>query len=122
MQVLGRRSCMFPDMMFEREPHNLLLPRQVGCHEAFLKGNKLCTVMELASSGDLKNCIRRQREDLRVPFPEEMVWNVTLQVARGLSALHAKNVIHRDVKPANIFLCDHKFIKIGDLGVAKRLM
>jgi len=97
-------------------------PQIVGCHEAFLKGNKLCTVMELASSGDLKNCIRRQREDLRVPFPEEMVWNVTLQVARGLSALHAKNVIHRDVKPANIFLCDHKFIKIGDLGVAKRLM
>lgn len=43
------------------------------------------------------------------------------QVCRGLSALHAKKFIHRDVKPTNIFLCEHKFIKIGDLGVAKTL-
>jgi len=97
-------------------------PQIVRCHEAFLKDAKLCTVMELACSGDLKHCIRRQREHIRMGFPEEMVWNVCLQVCRGLAALHAKNVIHRDVKPANIFLCEQKFIKIGDLGVAKALM
>ncbi|KAG1667554.1 hypothetical protein FOA52_014634 [Chlamydomonas sp. UWO 241] len=97
-------------------------PQIIRCHEAFLKSSKLCTVMELATSGDLKQCIRQQQEDLRSPFPEEMIWTVCLQICRGLQALHAKNVIHRDIKPANVFMCENKFLKIGDLGVAKTLM
>lgn len=42
-------------------------------------------------------------------------------MSRGLQALHANNIIHRDFKPANMFLCQHDVLKIGDLGVAKAL-
>jgi len=38
---------------------------------------------------------------------------------RGLSALHEKDVMHRDIKTANIFLNKDKTIKIGDMNVSK---
>ncbi len=40
------------------------------------------------------------------------------QVIEGLSAAHAKKIIHRDVKPENIFLFSSDSIRIGDFGIA----
>lgn len=37
----------------------------------------------------------------------------------GLEFLHMKNVIHMDLKPANILICKNGRIKIGDFGVSK---
>ncbi|KAG2435017.1 hypothetical protein HYH02_012014 [Chlamydomonas schloesseri] len=89
-------------------------------HEAFLLGNKLCTVMEYAPFGDLRYYISKGAK-LRTPFPEEAVWRIFLQLCKGLQALHSQNIIHRDIKPANIFLCANDLLKIGDLGIAKAL-
>ncbi|KAG2499664.1 hypothetical protein HYH03_002601 [Edaphochlamys debaryana] len=89
-------------------------------HEAFLQGNKLCTVMEYAPFGDLRYYIGKGAK-LRTPFPEEAVWRIFLQLCKGLQALHSQNIIHRDIKPANIFLCANDLLKIGDLGIAKAL-
>ena len=33
--------------------------------------------------------------------------------------IHDKNIIHRDLKGMNIFLCKNKKIKIGDFGISK---
>lgn len=38
---------------------------------------------------------------------------------RGLSALHEIDVMHRDIKTANIFLNKDKSIKLGDMNVSK---
>ncbi|GFR49835.1 hypothetical protein Agub_g11775 [Astrephomene gubernaculifera] len=89
-------------------------------HEAFVWGNKLCTVMEYAPFGDLKYYIDKGRKT-KHQFPEEAIWRILLQLCKGLQALHAQNVIHRDIKPANIFLCANDLLKIGDLGIAKAL-
>jgi serine/threonine protein kinase len=35
--------------------------------------------------------------------------------------LHGKDILHRDLKTLNIFLCKDNVIKIGDLGVARKL-
>lgn len=42
-----------------------------------------------------------------------------MQVARGLSAAHAKGIVHRDVKPENLFITKDGQIKIRDFGIAK---
>ncbi len=44
---------------------------------------------------------------------------VVMQVAAGLGEAHAQGIIHRDVKPANIFLSVDGRVKIGDFGIAK---
>ena len=46
---------------------------------------------------------------------------VGIQVAEALHYAHQHNVIHRDVKPANILLKDEEQVKLGDFGVAKPL-
>jgi len=49
--------------------------------------------------------------------------NIAMQIARGLQAVHEKGVIHRDMKPDNVFLLEQDgttdFVKIVDFGIAK---
>lgn len=46
------------------------------------------------------------------------VLNISRQTAQGMDYLHAKNIIHRDLKSNNIFLHDDLTVKIGDFGLA----
>jgi len=39
----------------------------------------------------------------------------------GVNYLHSKDILHRDLKSLNIFLCKDNSLRIGDLGVAKRI-
>mmetsp|Transcript_1929 Transcript_1929/g.4556 ORF Transcript_1929/g.4556 Transcript_1929/m.4556 type:complete len:517 (+) Transcript_1929:1319-2869(+) len=95
-------------------------PNIVEYNEAFLDGNKLCIVMEYATAGDLAGLIKKQKHS-RKPFDELQVWKYFIQIARGISALHEMRVLHRDIKPGNIFVGDDEVLKIGDLGIAKLL-
>jgi serine/threonine-protein kinase len=62
----------------------------------------------------------RMREDPPMTFAESL--DVTLQVASGLAAAHEKGIVHRDMKPENIFLAQkygRLLVKILDFGIAK---
>jgi serine/threonine-protein kinase len=63
---------------------------------------------------------------LRGALPVAEAIGYVLQVLAGLDAAHAMGIIHRDIKPDNIFLCDPtkdtpRTVKILDFGVAKVL-
>ncbi len=49
---------------------------------------------------------------------EARVWKIMAELAAGLRFIHDANVIHLDLKPANIFLTGEGRLKIGDFGMA----
>jgi eukaryotic-like serine/threonine-protein kinase len=60
----------------------------------------------------------------RGPFSLREAIRIVLAVLDGLSAAHAAGLVHRDIKPPNVFLCDpdrrgHRAVKILDFGVVK---
>lgn len=52
-------------------------------------------------------------------MPEKEVWSVIAQLAKGLKSLHDKNILHRDLKCANVFMNRDGTVKLGDLNVSK---
>jgi NIMA (never in mitosis gene a)-related kinase len=52
-------------------------------------------------------------------FDEIEVWNIAIQMIKGIKALHNKRILHRDLKSANIFTYSDGTVKIGDLNVSK---
>jgi eukaryotic-like serine/threonine-protein kinase len=52
-----------------------------------------------------------------IPVRESL--NLAIQIARGLSAAHARNIVHRDVKPSNIIITKENVAKIVDFGLAR---
>jgi len=72
--------------------------------------------MELLEGDTLQHRLAMS-EPKAIPFEELL--NIAIQICSGLQAAHNKNIIHRDVKPANIFLTQQGPVKILDFGIAK---
>jgi eukaryotic-like serine/threonine-protein kinase len=70
-------------------------------------------VMELLEGECLKDRIRKG------PLPADELLDIGIQTTEGLEAAHAKGIIHRDIKPGNIFIVGGGRVKILDFGLAK---
>jgi serine/threonine-protein kinase len=75
-------------------------------------------VMELLAGRDLETMVREFG-----PLPAERVIYLLRQAAHSLADAHARGLVHRDVKPANIFVCrmglEYDFVKVLDFGLVK---
>ena len=79
----------------------------------------LCIVMEYADGGDLLQKITLARSGKQPKIGEQMVWSYFIQMLHGLQALHDRQIVHRDIKCANLFLTKQGVLKLGDLNVSK---
>lgn len=75
----------------------------------------LFILMEYFEKGTLSNRLETRKKMDRF----ENLLHVK-SIAMGLHYLHQRNVVHRDLKPTNIFVTTHNDLKIGDFGLAKR--
>lgn len=85
----------------------------VGTHEGtpFL-------VQEYVDGLDLAELDRRRRAALGRGFPLWFVCRVVNEIGAGLESAHQTGVLHRDVKPSNLFGAPQTGIRLGDFGIA----
>lgn len=95
-------------------------PYIVRYRETFLEAGWLCISMDYCEGGDLAEKVKRVRAD-GSGFPEEQVVRWLTQALLALKHIHAKHILHRDLKSANFFLSRRQNLKMGDFGIAKVL-
>ena len=103
---------------FEREAQavaSLSHPNVLAIHDTGTHDGQMFVVTELLEGETLAARLKAG------PLPVRKALDVGVQIARGLAAAHDKQVVHRDLKPDNLFLIRDGRVKILDFGLARHL-
>ena len=92
-------------------------PNIVLYKESFIdKNQNLNIVTTFCEGGDLYQKIFKSQKNY---FQEKEIINALIQLLLGLSYIHDKKIVHRDIKTKNIFIQNEHTLCIGDFGIAK---
>ncbi|KAI3431982.1 uncharacterized protein J3R85_007640 [Psidium guajava] len=76
---------------------------------------RLCIVTEYMSGGSLFDFLHKQNDVLKL----STVLRLAIDVSKGMNYLHKNNIIHRDLKAANLLMDENEVVKIADFGIAR---
>jgi len=79
---------------------------------ASLEPGRACLLMEHMEKGSLYQVLEK-------PLPLHLQKQIALEIARGLQYLHARDILHRDLKSANILINADNHAKLSDFGLSK---
>jgi len=121
MQFVNDDSANFEE--FEREVEILgstSHPSILTFFGASLKPPRVGIIMEFCSNGDLQHYFGFQKEEIAddsAGMAERL--RVLMEIASGMSYLHNRKIIHRDLKSVNVLLNEALHAKIMDFGLSK---
>ncbi|HEV8610206.1 MAG TPA: protein kinase [Thermoanaerobaculia bacterium] len=95
-------------------------PRAIRVYDAFplmrSDGRVLyCLALEYASEGDLRAYLHRSDKG----WPERTVRREIAGILEVLGKLHRGQMLHRDLTPMNVFVCEGRNLKLGDFGIVR---
>jgi len=90
-------------------------PHIVKVYDSFNENSTAYYVMEFIEGNTLDNLVKSRM----TPFKEFNAKNIFLQILNALHEVHSKNILHLDIKPANIILNTSGLVKIIDFGASK---
>ena len=90
-------------------------PHVLRCMEVFTSNRNCYIITELCNEGDLESKVKK-----RGKLEDHEIRAIVADVFKGLQYLASKNIIHRDLKIANVFL-NNGVAKIADFGFCKPL-
>ena len=96
---------------------NLSHPNLIKCFYSYYDSENIYIIMDFCEFGDLFSLLQSVKKK-KVFVNEDIIWNIAIQALMGLSYLHSKKIIHRDIKLLNLFMTKDKKIKIGDMGMS----
>ena len=82
---------------------------------SYLKGTNLWIIMEYCAGGSLRTLLRPGKID------EKYIGVIMRELLTALQYVHKDNVIHRDIKAANVLITNEGKVKLCDFGVAAQL-
>ncbi len=74
-----------------------------------------CLALELAKHGDLRSFLQR----IPKGWPEKTARREIAGILEVLGKLHRGQLLHRDLTPMNVFVCDGVCLKLGDFGIVR---
>ncbi|XP_040565280.1 serine/threonine-protein kinase Nek8 [Lepeophtheirus salmonis] len=92
-------------------------PNIVAYFDSFEVDGVLMIEMEYADGGNLADDLEKRT----IRMKEQEVLDIFCQMVSAIRHMHSHNVLHRDLKTANIFLTKEGIVKVGDFGISKVL-
>ncbi|ODQ45758.1 hypothetical protein PICMEDRAFT_24760, partial [Pichia membranifaciens NRRL Y-2026] len=92
-------------------------PNITNWYKTFIIDVTMFIVMEYCSEGSCSDLLKFNRNSLE----ESVLSYIMKNVLEGLKYLHSLNIIHRDIKAANILIAKGNVIKLADFGVSGQL-
>ncbi|KAM2008949.1 hypothetical protein ACFX16_003790 [Malus domestica] len=113
-------ECVNPDMLkdFAQEVYIMRKVRHKNVVQfigACTKHPSLCIVTEYMSGGSVYDYLHKQKGVFKLPS----LLKVAIDVSKGMTYLHQNNIIHRDLKAANLLMDENEVVKVADFGVAR---
>jgi serine/threonine protein kinase len=95
-------------------------PRAIHVFDAFplpaRDGLLYCLALEYASLGDLRAYLHRNPKG----WPETVARREIAGILEVLGKLHRGQLLHRDLTPLNVFVCEGRRLKLGDFGLVRQ--
>ncbi|KAJ3407341.1 Protein kinase [Chytriomyces hyalinus] len=114
LRLQNRKELIVNEIMVMKECGSH--PNIVTYLDAYLVHNYLWVVLEYMEGGSLTDVIQD------ATLFEPLIARITFETLKGLSFLHSKNIIHRDIKSDNILISRHGSVKLADFGFSAQLL